>query len=141
VGLAKAEESNLRAVLPAGFSIPEFNGFDYAAVAREIDGASLAAGRNAIANDEFFVRAVMEVHDYFFEENFTTLDTQLDGAETAVVFANVNVVVILAPVYVGVAEIIPALRLRADGGKCKSKQKSNRSKSDSFEHGSSAVFP
>ena len=100
-----------------------------------------AAGRNAIANDEFFMRAVMEMYDDLLEENFAAFDAQLDGAETAIVFADVNVVVILAPVNVGVAEIIPALRLSADGSECESEQQSDGCQSDSFEHISSAVFP
>ena len=40
----------------------------------------------------------MEMYDDFLEENFAAFDAQLDGAETAVVLADVNAVVILAAV-------------------------------------------
>ena len=87
------------------------------------------------------MRAIMEMYDDFLEENFAAFDAQLDCAETAIVFAHVNAVVILAAVNMGVAEIILALRLRADGGECEREQESNGCQSDSFEHVSSAVFP
>ena len=128
-------------MLPAGLAVPEFDRFDHAAIARKIDGASGATGRNAIANDEFFVRTIMEVYDDVLEENFAAFDTQLNGAETAIVLADVNAVVILAAVHVGVAEISLALRLGADGGECEREQKSDGCQSNSFEHSSSAVFP
>lgn len=128
VCLAKAEEGYLGAVLPTGLSIPEFDGFDHAAIAGKVDGACLAAGRNAIADEKFFVRSVVEVNDNFLEENFAALDPQLDGAETAIVPADVNVVVILGSVNVSVAEVVPtALRLSAHGGECESEQKCNGS--------------
>jgi hypothetical protein len=139
--LAKTEEGYLRAVFPAGFAVPELDRFDHAAVAREIDRASCAAGRNAIANDEFLVGAVMKMNDDALEENFAAFDAQLNGAETAIVLADVNAVVVLAPVNVGVAEKNLALRLSADGGECECEYKCNGSKSNSFEHVSSAVFP
>src|ERR1700733_14446382 len=58
--LTDAEERYLGAVFPAGFAVPEFDGFDHAAIAGKIDRAGRAAGRNAIANDEFFMRALLE---------------------------------------------------------------------------------
>jgi hypothetical protein len=139
--LPKTEESDLGAVLPASFAVPEFDRFDHAAIAWEIDSARLAAGRNAIANDEFFVRTVMKMNDDALEENFAAFDAQLDGAKTAIVLADVNAVVIVAAVNVGVAEENLALRLGADGGECECEQQSNRCQSNSFEHISSAVFP
>jgi hypothetical protein len=138
VKLPKTEERDFRAVLPASLAVPEFDGFDHASLSWQIDSARLAASRNAIANQKFFVRAVMKVHDDALEENFAAFDAQLDGAETAVVFADVNAVVIVGPVNMSVAEIVPtALRLGANGGECESEQKSDGSKSDSFEHFSS----
>jgi hypothetical protein len=139
--LTDTEEAYLWTVPPASFSIPEFDRFDYTAISGKIDGARLAAGRNAIANEKLFVRTVMKVNDDFLEENFAAFDAQLDGAETTIVFAYVNIVVILAPVHVGVAEIIPALRLSADGGECEREQESDGCQSNSFEHISSAVIP
>jgi hypothetical protein len=139
--LPKAEERYLWAMLPARFAIPEFDRFDDSTIARKIDGACLATGRDTIADDEFFMRAVMEMNDDALEEDFSTLDAQLDGAEAAIVFADMDAVVILATVNVGFAKIIPALRPRAGGGQCKREQKSNRRQSDSFEHISSAFIP
>jgi hypothetical protein len=139
--LAKTEEGYFRTVFPAGFAVPELDRFNHTTIAREIDSASCAAGRNAIANDEFLVGAVMKMNDDALEENFAAFDAQLNGTETAIVLADVNAVVILAPVNVGVAEKNLALRLGADGGECEREQKCNRSKSNSFKHISSAVFP
>jgi hypothetical protein len=138
--LAKTEEGDLGAVLPAGFAVPEFDGFDHAAIAGEIDGTGGAAGGNAIADDEFFVRAVMKVDDDTFEEDFAAFDAQLDRAEAAVVLADVNAVVIIAAVNVGVAEVY-LLGLGADGRECEREQKGNRCQYDSFEHVSSAELP
>ena len=39
VDLTDAEEGYFRAVLPAGFAVPEFDGFDHAAIAGKIDRA------------------------------------------------------------------------------------------------------
>jgi hypothetical protein len=139
--LSDAEQAYFRPMLPACLAVPEFDRFDHAAISRKIDRARLTTGRNAIANDEFFVRTIMEVNDNALEENFATFDTQLNGAEAAIVFTDVNAVVILAPVNVGVAEISPALRLSADGGECEREQECDGCQSNSFEHISSAVIP
>jgi hypothetical protein len=120
VKLSKAEQGHLWAVLPTSLSVPKFDRFDHAALAWQIDSARLTAGGNAIANEKFFVRAVMKVHDYLLEENFTAFDAQLDGAEAAIMLADVDIVVILGPINVGVAEIIPALRLSSDGSQSES---------------------
>jgi hypothetical protein len=126
VKLPKTEERDFRAVLPASLAVPEFDRLDHAAISRQVDGAGLASGGNAIANDELFVRAIMKVDDDALEENFAAFDAQLNGAETAIVFADVNAVVIVGPVNVSVAEIVPTtLRLGANGGQCESEEKSD----------------
>src|SRR5580700_4694711 len=107
--LPNTEEVHFRPMFPAVFPVPQFHRFDHAAIAGKIDRARRSARRNAIADDEFLMRTVMEVHDDAFEENFAAFDAQLDGAEAAIMFADVNIVVILSPVNVSVAEIIPAL--------------------------------
>jgi hypothetical protein len=139
--LSEAEERNLRTVLPTGLAVPKFNRFDHAAIARQIDGARLAASGNPVANDKLFMRAVVEMNDDLLEEDLATFDAQLDGAETAIVLADVNVVVILGSVNVSVAEIVPtALRLCANRGECESEEKSNGSECNSFEHVSSVTI-
>ena len=109
-------------MFPAVFPVPQFDRFDHAAIAWKIDRARRSTRRNAIADDELFMRAVMEMHDDAFEENFAALDAQLDGAEAAIMFADMNIVVILSPINVSVAEIIPALRLSSDGSQTESEE-------------------
>ena len=50
--------------------------------------------------------------DNAFEINAAATDSQLNGAEPAVVPPHVDIVMILSPVHMGIAEIIPAPFLR-----------------------------
>src|ERR1700730_10450456 len=99
-------------MLPPVFAIPELNALDDAPLAGQIDGPRCSAGRNLIANDQFFLGAVAEVHHNAFAVNPPSADAQLDGAEPAVVPTHVDVVVILAAIHMGVAEIVPTPLLR-----------------------------
>jgi hypothetical protein len=60
-----------------------------------------------IANDQFFLAAIAEVHDNAFEINPTAADAQLNGAEPAVVPPHVDIVVILPAIDMGISEISP----------------------------------
>jgi len=108
--LAETKEAYLGAMLPAIFAIPEFDGFDDAAFAGKIDGMRGTAGRDAITDQEFLVRAIVEVHNDAFEINRAAMDADLDGAESAIMLADMNAVVVPITVHVSVAEIVPTLR-------------------------------
>jgi len=108
--LAETKEAYLGAMLPAIFAIPEFDGFDDAALAGKIDGVRRTAGRDAIPDQEFLMRAIVEVDKDAVEINSAAIDADLDGAESAIMLADVNAVVVSTTVHVSVAEIVPTLR-------------------------------
>src|SRR6266436_5358908 len=115
---AASVQGDSGAALPAVLAVPEFDAFDDAALAGQIDGGTGTAGRNAIAKGEFFPGAIAEVRDHAQELDGAVAHAQLNGAELAIGTAYVNVVVIDRTVDVGAAEIVPMfswVRGNADG--------------------------
>jgi hypothetical protein len=114
--LADAVQADLGTMLPPILPVPQLHALDDAPLAGQIDRSGRTAGRNLVANDQFFLGAIAEVHDDAFKINRTAADPQLNGPEPAVMLPHVNIVVILSAIYVGIAEMVPAAFLCVQRG-------------------------
>jgi hypothetical protein len=104
------------------FAVPEFHVFNHASLAGEINRASVATIGNYRADGQFFRRAISEVNDNTIEFDGAATDTKLNCAEAAIVFADVDFVVVVVTIHVRFAQINPFFRVRFDGEQAEEKQ-------------------
>jgi hypothetical protein len=79
-------------VFPLVFAVPEFDAFNDAPFAGQVDGAGSATGGDTIADHEFLVAAVTEVDYHAIELNRAIAYSQLNRAEPPVVPAHLDIV-------------------------------------------------
>jgi hypothetical protein len=81
--LAVERHSRSRARPPVRFAVEEFDAIDHAVGATQVDGPRLAAGGNALANLDLFIRAVPETDHYAIKFDRGASYAKLNAAKCA----------------------------------------------------------
>jgi hypothetical protein len=106
--ISAAVELDSGSFAPIAFPVPQFHAANVAALAAQINGASLAAGGDALAHLEFVRGAVAVVNNNVLELDGAPANAELNLAESALRFGNLDVVVIRGAIYMRGAEEAPA---------------------------------
>ena len=97
-------QTHPRNVPPSLFVIPKLDAFEDAIFTGQVHNIVFSLGRNPATHHELLGSAITEVNDQAIKEDRVTTDPQLNRMKKPVTTSDLNLSMILTPVYLGIAQ-------------------------------------